>query len=144
MMKVHYPSLYEGMKKAIASGRYEPNGAVWVECDCNIPGGEWMVRQFVWGQLYTQKEFGYISDCFWLPDTFGYSAALPQIMKSCRVDYFLTTKISWNDTNPFPYDTFLWKGITDPREQVEIARRKAGIGADEPVKMYRFTVRRYY
>ena len=111
MMKVHYPSLYEGMKKAIASGRYEPNGAVWVECDCNIPGGEWMVRQFVWGQLYTQKEFGYLSDCFWLPDTFGYSAALPQIMKSCRVDYFLTTKISWNDTNPFPYDTFLWKGI---------------------------------
>ena len=111
MMKVHYPSLYEGMKKAIASGRYEPNGAVWVECDCNIPGGEWMVRQFVWGQLYTQKEFGYLSDCFWLPDTFGYSAALPQIMKSCRVDYFLTTKISWHDTNPFPYDTFLWKGI---------------------------------
>ena len=70
-----------------------------------------MVRQFVWGQLYTQKEFDYLSDCFWLPDTFGYSAALPQIMKSCRVDYFLTTKISWNDTNPFPYDTFLWKGI---------------------------------
>lgn len=70
-----------------------------------------MVRQFLWGQRYTQEHFGYRSDCFWLPDTFGYSAAIPQIMKGCGVNYFLTTKLSWNDTNKFPYETFVWEGI---------------------------------
>ena len=70
-----------------------------------------MVRQFLWGQRFTRKHFGYTSDCFWLPDTFGYSAEIPQIMKGCGVDYFLTTKITWNDTNKFPYDTFYWQGI---------------------------------
>lgn len=106
-----YPALFEQMKKRIAEGRYEPNGGVWIECDCNIPSGEYMIRQFLLGQRFTRKYFNYTSDAFWLPDTFGYSAALPQIMKGCGVKYFLTTKMSWNDTNPFPYDTFLWKGI---------------------------------
>ncbi len=114
-MRQYYPELFERMKKAVASGRYEPNGAVWVECDCNITSGEAMVRQFLWGQLFTRKYFNYTSDCFWLPDTFGYSAAIPQIMKGCRVKYFLTTKIAWNDTNPFPYDTFIWEGIDGSR-----------------------------
>lgn len=95
----------------MAEGRYEPNGGVWIECDCNIPSGEYMVRQFVWGQKFTRENFGYTSDSFWLPDTFGYSAALPQIMQGCGVKYFLTTKIAWNDTNEFPYDTFIWKRI---------------------------------
>ena len=99
------------MKKFIAEGRYEPNGGVFVECDCNITSGESMIRQFLWGQRFTRKHFGYTSDCFWLPDTFGYSAAIPQIMKGCKVDYFLTTKIDWNDANKFPYDTFWWQGI---------------------------------
>lgn len=103
------------MKKRIAEGRYEPNGGVWVECDCNIPGGEFMVRQFLWGQRYTMSRFGYRSNCFWLPDTFGYSAALPQIMKGSGVDYFLTTKMAWGDTNEFPYDTFYWEGIDGTR-----------------------------
>ena len=107
----NYPELFERIKEAVAAGRYEPNGAVWVECDCNITSGEAMVRQFLWGQRFTRKHFGYTSNCFWLPDTFGYSAAIPQIMKGCGVDYFLTTKISWNDTNPFPFDTFYWQGI---------------------------------
>ncbi len=106
-----YPILFEEMKKKIAEGRYEPNGGVWIECDCNIPSGEYMVRQFLLGQRFTRKYFNYTSDTFWLPDTFGYSAAFPQIMKGCGVKYFLTTKISWNDTNVFPYDTFIWKGI---------------------------------
>ena len=70
-----------------------------------------MIRQFLWGQRFTRRYFGYTSNCFWLPDTFGYSAAIPQIMKGCGVDYFLTTKIQWNDTNAFPYDTFYWQGI---------------------------------
>ena len=70
-----------------------------------------MIRQFLWGQRFTDKYFGYRSDAFWLPDTFGYSASIPQIMKGCGVDYFLTTKINWNDTNAFPYNTFYWQGI---------------------------------
>ncbi len=111
MIRKHYPELFEDIKKAVAEGRYEPNGGVWVECDCNITSGESMIRQFLWGQRFTRKHFGYTSNCFWLPDTFGYSAAIPQIMKGCAVDYFLTTKISWNDTNEFPYDTFYWQGI---------------------------------
>lgn len=84
---------------------------MWVECDCNITSGESMVRQFLWGQRFTRKYFDFTSNCFWLPDTFGYSAAIPQIMKGCCVDYFLTTKIDWNDTNVFPLDTFYWEGI---------------------------------
>ena len=111
MIFEHYPQLFEKIKEKVKEGRYEPNGAVWVECDCNITSGEAMIRQFLWGQRFTRKHFGYTSDCFWLPDTFGYSASIPQIMKGCGVDYFLTTKISWNDTNPFPYNTFNWQGI---------------------------------
>ncbi|MGL4739134.1 MAG: alpha-mannosidase [Cellulosilyticaceae bacterium] len=111
MIRVHYPELFERIKEKVAEGRYEPNGGVWVECDCNITSGESMIRQFLWGQRFTREHFGYTSDAFWLPDTFGYSAAIPQIMKGCGVDYFLTTKIAWNDTNTFPYDTFWWKGI---------------------------------
>ncbi len=107
----YYPALFKRIQKAVADGKYEPNGGVWVECDCNITSGESMVRQFLWGQRFTRKYFNFTSNCFWLPDTFGYSAAIPQIMKGCGVDYFLTTKISWNDTNKFPYDTFYWQGI---------------------------------
>ncbi len=111
VIRRHYPKLFERIAARIKEGRYEPNGGVWVECDCNITGGEAMIRQFLWGQHYTRKHFGFTSNSFWLPDTFGYSAALPQIMQDCDVDYFLTTKLSWNDTNQFPYETFWWEGI---------------------------------
>ncbi|MCR5151272.1 MAG: alpha-mannosidase, partial [Clostridiales bacterium] len=111
MILEHYPELFEKIKEQVLKGRYEPNGGVWVECDCNITGGESMVRQFLWGQRFTRKHFGFTSNTFWLPDTFGYSAAIPQIMKGCCVDYFCTTKLDWNDTNVFPYDTFYWQGI---------------------------------
>lgn len=115
MIRQHYPELFERIRKKVQEGRYEPNGGVWVECDCNITSGESMIRQFLWGQRFTRKYFGYTSDSFWLPDTFGYSAAIPQIMKGCGVKYFLTTKMAWNDTNQFPYDTFWWKGIDGTR-----------------------------
>ena len=82
-----------------------------MECDCNLVGGEALIRQFLWGQRYTRDTFGVLSDCFWLPDTFGYSAAIPQIMRGFGVKYFLTTKLAWNDTNTFPYETFTWRGI---------------------------------
>lgn len=110
-MQREYPALFERMREAVAQGRYEMNGAVWVECDCNLVGGEALIRQFLWGQRYTRDTFGVLSDCFWLPDTFGYSAAIPQIMRGFGVKYFLTTKLAWNDTNTFPYETFTWRGI---------------------------------
>ncbi len=114
-MRRYYPALFEKLSEKIAEGRYEPNGGVWVECDCNIPSGESIIRQFLWGQRYTQKYFNYRSNCFWLPDTFGYNAAIPQIMKGCGVDYFVTTKMSWNDTTRFPWETFYWEGIDGTR-----------------------------
>ena len=110
-LRRHYPDTFERIKAYIKEGRYEPNGGVWVECDCNITSGELMARQFLYGQLYTRKHFDYTADCFWLPDTFGYSAAIPQIMLESDVKYFYTTKMSWNDLNRFPYTTFKWKGI---------------------------------
>lgn len=111
MILKHYPELFEDIKEMVAAGRYEPNGGVWIECDCNMTSGESMVRQFLWGQRFTREHFNFTSNSFWLPDTFGYSQAIPQIMKGCGVDYFLTTKIDWNDTTRFPYDTFYWQGI---------------------------------
>ena len=110
-MKDYYPALYEKMKKYIAEGRYEPNGGVFVECDCNITSGELMARQFMYGQHFTREEFGYTADSFWLPDTFGYNGAIPQIMLESDCKYFYTTKMGWNDLNTFPYTSFKWKGI---------------------------------
>ena len=110
-MKKYYPDIYEGIKKRTAEGRWEPNGGAFVECDNNIPSGEYIIRQFLIGQRYTKENLGYMADCFWQPDTFGYSAAIPQILKGCGIKYFLTTKLSWNEANAFPHDSFIWKGI---------------------------------
>lgn len=110
-MREHYPDIYEGIKQRTAEGRWEPNGGAWVEFDNNIPGGEFIIRQFLRGQRYTKEHLGYLSDCFWEPDTFGYTAALPQILKGCGINYFLTTKLSWNEANKFPHDSFVWRGI---------------------------------
>jgi len=110
-MRIHYPAIYEGIKAQIAEGRWEPNGGSWVESDNNIPGGEYLIRSFLRGQRYLREHFGYKADCCWQPDTFGYSAALPQILKGCGIHYFLTTKLSWNEANKFPYDSFVWRGI---------------------------------
>lgn len=110
-MKDYYPTIFEDMKKRVSEGRYEPNGGVYVECDCNITSGEAMIRQFLKGQMFTRENFGYTADSFWLPDTFGYSAAIPQIMNGCNVKYFNTTKITWNDLNGPIMDTFNWKGL---------------------------------
>ncbi len=110
-MKQHYPDIYKGIRKRTEEGRWEPNGGAWVECDNNIPAGEYIIRQFLLGQRYTKENLGYMADCFWQPDTFGYSAAIPQILKKCGIKYFLTTKLSWNEANAFPHDSFIWKGI---------------------------------
>ncbi len=110
-MREYYPDIFEGIKQRVAQGRYEPNGGVWVECDCNITGGEAMVRQFLYGQRFTEKYLNYRSDSFWLPDTFGYNAAIPQIMQGCGIKYFYTTKIDWGDLTHFPMQSFVWRGI---------------------------------
>ncbi|MCR4594525.1 MAG: alpha-mannosidase [Clostridiales bacterium] len=110
-MKDYYPSIFEDMKKRVKEGRYEPNGGVYVECDCNITSGELMARQFLKGQQFTRENFGYTADSFWLPDTFGYNASIPQIMRKSEIKYFYTTKISWNDNNKFPFESFVWRGL---------------------------------
>ena len=110
-MKQYYPDIYEKIKQRTAEGRWEPNGGAFVECDNNMPAGEYIIRQFLLGQRYTKEHLGYTADCFWQPDTFGYSAAMPQILKGCGIKYFLTTKLSWNEANVFPHDSFIWKGL---------------------------------
>ncbi|GHC01673.1 alpha-mannosidase [Cerasicoccus arenae] len=110
-MREHYPDIFTGIQQRAKEGRWEPNGGAWVEPDVNLSGGESLIRQFIYGQRFTQEHFDYTSDTFWLPDTFGYTAALPQILLGCNIRYFLTTKLSWNETNSFPYDTFWWEGI---------------------------------
>lgn len=109
--KEHYPELYEKVKARIAEGRWELVGGMWVEPDLNIPSGESLVRQLLYGQRFYKQEFGKTSAIEWLPDTFGYCASLPQILKLAGVNYFMTSKLNWNDTNKFPYDLFHWVGI---------------------------------
>jgi len=109
--KDHYPELYEKIKKAVAAGQWEPQGGMWVEADCNLISGESMIRQFVHGKNYFMDEFGFDVKNLWIPDVFGYSGAMPQIIKGCGCDYFLTQKISWNLFNEFPHHTFMWRGI---------------------------------
>lgn len=105
------PKLYEQIKERIAQGRWEAEGAMFVEADCNLSSGESFIRQIYYGKKFFFEEFGKESCILWLPDVFGYSAALPQIMKKCGIRYFMTTKISWNEFNKMPYDTFEWEGM---------------------------------
>ena len=114
-MKEHYPAIYDGIREAVKRGQWEPMGAMWVEPDCNVPSGESLVRQLLHGKDFFEREFGITNRELWLPDVFGYSAALPQILRKAGVDRFLTQKISWNDTNRFPHHTFLWEGIDGTR-----------------------------
>ncbi|MCX6135556.1 MAG: alpha-mannosidase [Ignavibacteriales bacterium] len=111
LTKEHYPDVFKEIKQRIAEGRWQAIGSMWVEPDCNIPNGEALVRQVLHGKRFFRNEFGVDSDILWLPDTFGYSWALPQIMKKSGIRYFFTTKLTWNDTNPFPHNTFWWRGI---------------------------------
>ncbi|MDR2933347.1 MAG: glycosyl hydrolase-related protein, partial [Oscillospiraceae bacterium] len=105
------PDVYEQIKRRVREGRWEVNGGMWVEADCNIASGEALIRQFLYGIRFFKDEFSQDNDILWLPDVFGYSAALPQIMQKCGLPYFMTTKISWNEFNKIPYDTFMWEGI---------------------------------
>lgn len=105
------PEIYEQIKKRIADGKWEVDGGMWLEADCNITSGEALVRQFLHGCNFIKEEFGRECTHLWLPDVFGYSWALPQILKQCGIQTFATTKISWNDVNRMPHDLFWWRGI---------------------------------
>ncbi len=110
-MKQDYPDLYAQIRERIREGRWEAEGAMWLEADCNIPSGESLVRQILFGTRFLRQEFGVECTYLWLPDVFGYSWALPQILRGCGIKTFMTTKISWNQYNRMPHDTFRWRGI---------------------------------
>ncbi len=110
-MKEEFPDIYEKITKRVKEGRWEADGGMWVEADCNLTSGESLTRQILLGSKFIKEEFGKEVEYLWLPDVFGYSWALPQILKKAGIDTFMTTKISWNQYNRMPHDTFWWKGI---------------------------------
>ncbi|MFT3798357.1 alpha-mannosidase [Microbacterium sp.] len=114
-LKEHRPEVYARVRQAVAEGRFVPVGGMWVEADAVLPGGEAMIRQFAYGQRFFREEFGIECRGAWLPDSFGYSGALPQLLVGAGFDWFLTQKISWNQVNRFPHHTFLWEGVDGSR-----------------------------
>lgn len=110
-VKEKNPELYGRIREKIAAGQWEAEGGMYVEADCNVTSGESLVRQILFGTKVFKEEFGVDNEVLWLPDVFGYSAALPQILQKSNIKYFMTTKIAWNQYNKMPYDTFMWKGI---------------------------------
>lgn len=116
-LEADYPALFKQVKQRISEGRWEAGGGMWVEADCNLASGEALIRQLLHGIRFWRQRLGPAYRCryLWLPDVFGYSSALPQIMRHCGLDTFFTQKISWNETNRFPHTTFHWQGIDGSR-----------------------------
>ena len=110
MTKKYYPDIYERIKEKVAAGQWDICGNVWVEADTNVASGEALIRQVLYGTEFFQKEFGKVSKTYWLPDCFGFTWALPQIIKRCGMTNFITSKLSYNDTNKFPFNMFRWQG----------------------------------
>lgn len=130
-----YPSVFEKVLEAYRRGCWEPNGVCYVEPDCVLPSAESLIRQCMMGKSLTKTLFdGYEGDVFWLPDSFGYTAALPQILVGCGVSYFVTSKLSWNDTNRFPYDLFLWESLDGTRLPSHMIQG-AYEGTNDPVEV---------
>lgn len=143
MCREYAPELFRRIQEAVKKGGWIADGAMWVEPDTNMAGGEALIRQLLYGKAYYKKEFGVDSRLLWLPDTFGYTAALPQLLAGCGVDYLVTQKIFWsyNDGEQFPYHYFRWEGLdgssvtaflptnytyrTDPSELQEIWRTRS-------------------
>ncbi|KAI9794160.1 MAG: Glycoside hydrolase, 38 vacuolar alpha mannosidase [Peltula sp. TS41687] len=110
-LEQHYPSLYDRVKAKVKAGTFQPIGGSWVEHDTNLPSGESLVRQFLYGQRYFESHFGERSTTFWLPDTFGYSSQIPQLCRLAGMSRFFTQKLSWNNINKFPHTTFNWVAL---------------------------------
>ncbi len=121
-VKEYYPTLYRDIRKWVEAGRWHTTGALWVEADCNVPSGESLVRQVLYGLEFFQNEFGARPRTCWLPDVFGYPGNLPQILKGCGLDYFFTCKLHWQSTNPFPHHLFWWEGIDGSRVLAHIPK----------------------
>ena len=114
-MRDHHPCVYRRVAEKVAAGNFVPVGGMWVESDTNMPGGEAMVRQFTYGKRFFREEFGIEPREVWLPDSFGYTAALPQLARLAGCRWFVSQKMSWNETNRFPHHTFWWEGIDGSR-----------------------------
>lgn len=132
-IKQDAPELYERIKKAVKDGRWEVEGAMWCEADCNLISGESFIRQIMHGKRFIKEEFGKESEILWLPDVFGYSAAMPQILKKCGVNKFVTSKISWNETNRMPFENFMWEGIDGTKIFTEFMTAQ-DYKYDEPIR----------
>lgn len=124
-LKTDYPEIWAGLLDKVKNGQFEIEGAMWVEPDANIVSGESMVRQIMRGRRFHLENFGVVPKTVWLPDTFGYSANMPQILERSGLEYFITSKLSWNDTDRHPYDTFFWRGIdgTETKAQLITAQK---------------------
>ncbi len=122
VIKNHYPELYRRIQEAVKSGAFIPEGGMWVEADTNVPSGESLIRQFLFGKRFFREEFGIDNVLLWLPDVFGYSGAMPQIMRGCGIPYFATAKIFWayHGGQPFPYNTFTWEGVDGSEVKVHL------------------------
>lgn len=134
-LKRHYPSLFADIKAAVHRGQWEPIGSMWVEPDCNLASGESLVRQILHGKNFFLEEFGVETTDLWLPDVFGYAAALPQILHQAGIKYFLTHKIAWNQTNKFPHQTFLWEGLDGTRVFTHFPPSEIYNGTMEPAEL---------
>ncbi|HMA37698.1 MAG TPA: alpha-mannosidase, partial [Chloroflexia bacterium] len=119
-MKESYPALYTRIQARVQDGRLEPQGALWVECDANLVGGESLIRQILHGRQFFRAEFGVDVPYIWLPDTFGFPATLPQILAAAGIRYFLIQKLSWSLVNQFPHHAFHWQGLDGSRVLVHL------------------------
>lgn len=130
-IKEHYPEVFQQIRERVAEGRWEPIGGMYVESDCNVPCGESFVRQLLFGNRFFRKEFGIHTRTAWLPDTFGDSWALPQILRKAQIDTFVTNKINWSEFTKFPYDYFQWEGPDGTR----IACLIPPLNYDPPIRL---------
>jgi alpha-mannosidase len=141
-MKEYYPDIFEGIREMVRRGQWEPVGSMWVETDCNVPSGESIVRQILQGKNFFLDEFGVETRDCWLPDVFGYSASMPQVLLKAGIDAFVTQKISWNQFNIFPHHTFLWEGIDGTRVFSHFPPADTYNGSFEP-KQLAFTAKNF-
>lgn len=130
-MESDYPSLFDRIVKAAKDGKFLPIGGAWVEMDANMPSGEAIARQFLYGQRYFEEKFGTKSRVLWLPDTFGYCSQLPQICRLSGMDYGFTQKISWNTINDFPHTTFNWVALDGTQMLMHMAPSETYVGQCE-------------
>ncbi|MFN6572115.1 alpha-mannosidase [Dendronalium sp. ChiSLP03b] len=134
----HRPDLFQAIQEAVAAGRWEVIGGLWVEPELNLIAGESIARQLLYGQRYIQEKFGKLSTIVWVPDTFGFCATLPQFFANAGIEYFVTQKLRWNDANKFDYGAFWWRS-PDGSEVFSLMSAPIGEGID-PVKMASYSL----